>query len=85
MNCVTGDSGSPRCINCYCSAIKFVIPLERVICGTNNVTYGNHCQMRTASCQQSLYIGVKYFGPCKGTVSHDRYIVLLIVIDSKRL
>lgn len=42
----------------------------RPVCGTDNVTYGNRCEMKRAGCELKKVIEVKYEGEC-GTFIHN--------------
>ncbi|XP_063292084.1 agrin isoform X1 [Pelobates fuscus] len=43
------------------------------VCGSDGVTYGDWCQLKTIACRQGRTITVKYTGPCQETVTHANY------------
>ncbi|XP_041425259.1 agrin isoform X3 [Xenopus laevis] len=40
------------------------------VCGSDGVTYGDWCQLKTIACRQGRTITVKHTGPCQETVTH---------------
>ncbi|XP_067096927.1 LOW QUALITY PROTEIN: agrin-like [Osmerus mordax] len=39
------------------------------VCGSDGVTYADHCQLRTIACRQDKHISVDYHGQCTETIS----------------
>ncbi|KAM5140325.1 agrin [Mantella aurantiaca] len=39
------------------------------VCGSDGVTYGDWCQLKTIACRQGLAITVKHTGPCQETIT----------------
>ncbi|KAG8434439.1 hypothetical protein GDO86_012708 [Hymenochirus boettgeri] len=40
------------------------------VCGSDGVTYGDWCQLKTIACRQGMTISVKHTGPCQETITH---------------
>ncbi|XP_075459745.1 agrin isoform X4 [Ascaphus truei] len=40
------------------------------VCGSDGVTYGDWCQLKTIACRQGLAVTVKHTGPCQETITH---------------
>lgn len=58
-HCVSGPDGKAMC-QCPIKCSSHVDP----VCGTDNRTYPNHCQLRVASCKARLNTRVKHPGEC---------------------
>ncbi|XP_042637513.1 agrin [Orycteropus afer afer] len=39
------------------------------VCGSDGITYGDECQLRTIACRQGLDISVQSFGPCQDSIA----------------
>ncbi|XP_043286401.1 agrin-like isoform X3 [Venturia canescens] len=58
--CVVSESGRAQC---QCPVDCPTIPAP--VCGTDDVTYTNHCQLRQASCQRRKNTRVQHQGACE--------------------
>ena len=67
--CHTGQecvivSGSATCV------CKRLCPEhEKPVCGSNGMTYPNHCELHRTACLEEKKISVKHIGTCKGQFS----------------
>ena len=39
---------------------------EKPVCGSNGITFPNHCELHRTSCSEGKKISIKYNGECKG-------------------
>ncbi|XP_072831808.1 agrin isoform X3 [Vicugna pacos] len=73
MHCEFGascveEAGSAHCV---CPAPTCPGASAAKVCGSDGVTYGNECQLRTIACRQGLDISIQSLGPCQGDVASD--------------
>ena len=48
---------------------------ENPICGSNGMTFPNHCELHKTACLQNKKIYIKHNGTCKGcTINRELYI-----------
>ncbi|XP_072831807.1 agrin isoform X2 [Vicugna pacos] len=67
MHCEFGascveEAGSAHCV---CPAPTCPGASAAKVCGSDGVTYGNECQLRTIACRQGLDISIQSLGPCQ--------------------
>ncbi|XP_016077395.1 PREDICTED: agrin-like isoform X3 [Miniopterus natalensis] len=71
MHCEFGascveEAGSTRCV---CPTPTCPGANATKVCGSDGVTYGNECQLRTIACRQGLDISIQNLGPCQEAVA----------------
>lgn len=68
-HCITGPDGRGLC-QCptHCK------PINDPVCGTDDKTYTNHCQLRVSSCKNRQNIRVRHPGAC-GKYLNYKYFV----------
>ncbi|XP_075405699.1 agrin [Tenrec ecaudatus] len=70
MHCEFGascveEAGSAHCV---CPTPTCSEASATKVCGSDGVTYGDECQLRTIACRQGLEIFVQSLGPCQDSV-----------------
>ncbi|XP_058858363.1 agrin isoform X6 [Acipenser ruthenus] len=45
------------------------------VCGSDGVTYGDQCQLKTIACRQSMKITIKHTGQCRENIPHGSIAV----------
>ncbi|KAL5005148.1 hypothetical protein ScPMuIL_018604 [Solemya velum] len=61
--CLTNkDTGQPSCVDCssQCKKSKYI-----PVCGTNNVSYRNYCQLHESACDNGIRVKVQHLGKCR--------------------
>ncbi|KAM9687274.1 agrin isoform 2-T2 [Trichechus inunguis] len=71
MHCEFGascmeETGSARCV---CPTPTCLEANATKVCGSDGVTYGDECQLRTIACRQGLDISVQSLGPCQDSIA----------------
>ncbi|KAM5248760.1 agrin [Ctenodactylus gundi] len=56
------EAGSARCV---CPALTCREANATKVCGSDGVTYGSECQLKTIACRQGLDIFTRSLGPCQ--------------------
>ncbi|XP_036738492.2 agrin isoform X2 [Manis pentadactyla] len=59
------EAGSARCV---CPAPTCPGTSTTKVCGSDGITYGSECQLRTIACRRGLSISVRSLGPCQEAV-----------------
>ncbi|XP_063091307.1 agrin isoform X8 [Cavia porcellus] len=75
MHCEFGascveEAGSARCA---CPALTCPEANATKVCGSDGITYGNECQLKTIACRQGLDIFTQSVGPCQDAVALGVY------------
>nr|XP_020832364.1 agrin isoform X1 [Phascolarctos cinereus] len=72
LSCVFGSSCVEAGGSAHCECPAPVCPEDSMIkvCGSDGVTYGDPCQLRTIACRQGQTITVRHFGQCHEPITH---------------
>ncbi|XP_030883005.1 agrin isoform X3 [Leptonychotes weddellii] len=67
MRCEFGASCVEEAGSAHCVCPTSTCPEANAtkVCGSDGVTYGNECQLRTIACRQGLHISIQSLGPCR--------------------
>ncbi|XP_064446268.1 agrin isoform X5 [Mirounga angustirostris] len=70
MRCEFGASCVEEAGSAHCVCPTSTCPEANAtkVCGSDGVTYGNECQLRTIACRQGLDISIQSLGPCRDSV-----------------
>ncbi|XP_006871817.1 PREDICTED: agrin [Chrysochloris asiatica] len=60
------EAGSAHCV---CPTPTCSEANATKVCGSDGVTYGDECQLRTIACRQGLDISVQSLGPCQDSIT----------------
>lgn len=60
QECVVVDN------NATCMCKESCPDYEKPVCGSNGITFPNHCELHRTSCLEGKKISIKYDGECKG-------------------
>ncbi|XP_014437821.1 agrin isoform X1 [Tupaia chinensis] len=72
------EAGSAHCV---CPTLTCPEANATKVCGSDGVTYGNKCQLKTIACRQGLDISIQSLGPCQEAVApgaHPTYTSVTI-------
>ncbi|XP_063001126.1 agrin [Elgaria multicarinata webbii] len=56
--------------HCECPSLLCTEANTSKVCGSDGVTYGDQCQLRTIACRQGQVIDVKHLGQCQESITH---------------
>ncbi|XP_010625959.1 agrin isoform X3 [Fukomys damarensis] len=80
-SCVEG-AGSAHCV---CPALTCPEANATKVCGSDGVTYGNECQLKTIACRQGLVIFTQSLGPCQDAGAFGTHPTSASVTTLKRV
>ena len=66
MLCHTGEECIVVDNNAACMCKKSCPNHEKPVCGSNGMTYPNHCELHRTACVEKKKISIKYEGTCRG-------------------
>ena len=52
--------------NAACMCKKSCPNHEKPVCGSNGMTYPNHCELHKTACLEEKKLSIKYMGACRG-------------------
>uniref|UniRef100_A0A8C8SKM8 Agrin n=1 Tax=Pelusios castaneus TaxID=367368 RepID=A0A8C8SKM8_9SAUR len=61
--------------HCECPSLLCVEANVTKVCGSDGVTYGDECQLKTIACRQGQVIKVKHVGQCHESITHVSHTV----------
>ncbi|KAJ6658757.1 hypothetical protein lerEdw1_019678, partial [Lerista edwardsae] len=70
--------------HCECPSLLCTEANTTKVCGSDGVTYGDQCQLKTIACRQGQVIEVKHFGQCRESISHATPPATVPPVDSRR-
>lgn len=68
--CHAGQECSIVGRNAACICKKSCPESENTVCGSNGITFPNHCELHRTACLEGKKISIKHDGTCKGQPTH---------------
>jgi hypothetical protein len=66
---------------CICPSENCQSQPIQAVCGRNEVTYMNTCELKEASCNKQEVISVQYLGKCSESLN---VTVVIFIVDSRQ-